>query len=228
MTKPTKPLVNRVLSEETDFLNFSNKVLLLTSSGQMSAAYLTDAVYNWIAAGLQACIIDLTGDIVLSGKQQLLNNTTLRSYDLLRTVQKQGVLSKVGNALLTPCLPFHDIAILGKNWGKLLRDVSQEIPKGMPIILLLGGIDRFTTKYLMNKFSDRYDTMVYMVASAVNPTQTIAELKLVAASRVSIVVTNVTEQLQVRIKPLVQQYPTTKAFKMGATVPLTVVTEHLK
>lgn len=216
--KPKTALDISFSSREKGYLNFSNPVVVVTSCGDGSVTLMRDAVKHWVDTGYEMCLLDFTGDMYLTYTYKLMAEVSgTTTGDMLKQNVNIGknIFKTVKKTLFVPCVPFNDVAIMEQNWGKLLNEVSMVIPEGMPIVILLNGFESFVTRYVVQKLSDKYNTMIFMEGQPSILYSTTAFLQMVATKSIGMVVGNVKNAMASKLQKAFGAYKLSKYFPDG-------------
>lgn len=203
---------------EKGYLNFTNEVVILTSCGDGGVTIMRETVKHWVDTGYSMCVLDFTGDMYLTFNYKLQAETSgTTTGDLLKsnaTVSRTAFKS-IKNSLFVPCVPFNDVALLEQNWGKLLNEVSMAVQENMPIIILLNGFESFITRYVIQKLSAKYNTMLFMEGQPSFMYGVNAFLRMVDTKAIGVIAGNVTNAVAPKLQSMFGAYKLSKFYPKG-------------
>lgn len=231
IVKTRIPLGVKINNMEKGYFNFENSVVLVTSCGDGSLDVLRNSVVEWIKQGTEMCILDFTGDPYFTLKYNLMSEAT--SGKTIGDMLKQnaninsGMFKHINNALFVPCVPFNDIALLEANWGKLLNDIARELPKKMPMVVILHDFGSFITRFVVQKLSAKYNTMMFMRGSPADRMSMQTFLRTVETDKIGIIASVVDKAAATKLQPIMARNKLSKCYQTGTYPPSSVLMEYL-
>lgn len=101
----------------------------------------------------------------------------------------EAIVRDFGNVKLCPTKSFNDIALLGVDWGKVLRKLN-EYAGGYPVILLFNNINDFNVRYTVSKLSTVCPLFIFTTCNPVILTSLSTDIKFLPEHRFRIVAWN--------------------------------------
>lgn len=147
--------------------NYNNIEVIACGGGQSVYRMFQMIEKNMKESETPFVFIDLTGDYYSSTHFKCGDVALLLKNELTEETKKEFTegCRKQGNSVIASCNPYHDILLLGINWGTVIKNINKLFGDKIRVFVLLNSIQSFAVEYTLAKLSTILKSFVFVKSS---------------------------------------------------------------
>lgn len=163
----------------------SSPVYIFASGAGDSLYSMMKNIHMLIDKNPNMVIADFSNDTFLNSKYKL------KAKDSSMMLEDDGVsvatlLKELDRVKIIPTLPYNDIALLGLDWGKIMKKLST-FASGKPILLIFNNINSFSVRYTISKLATIGSLFVFVKCNPVILSSLFSDIRFIPEGRVKLV-----------------------------------------
>jgi hypothetical protein len=190
--------------ERAKFGNPKSEVHIFAAGAGDSMYAMMQEVVKLIEKNPEMLIVDFLNDGYLS-----IRNKWATKYSMLSLSQSELGISDIvklnGRTAIIPSTTFNDIALLGIDWGEMLKKIF-DFANGKPVLMLFNSISSFAVRYTVSKLASLGSLNVFVKSNPIMIQSTFNDIKYIPPARVRMVALDYIEPVKGIIAKIGQTY----------------------
>lgn len=190
--------------ERAKFGNPKSEVHIFAAGAGDSMYSMMQEVVKLIEKNPDMLVVDFLNDGYLS-----IRNKWATKYSMLSLTQSELGISDIvkinGRTAIIPSTTFNDIALLGIDWGEMMKKIY-DFANGKPILMLFNSISSFAVRYTVSKLASLGNLNVFVKSNPIMIQSTFNDIKYIPPARVRLVALDYIEPVKGIIAKIGQTY----------------------
>lgn len=189
--------------------DYSNIQVIACGGGDSLYRMLTMVSNNAKESSKPFVFVDLTGDYINSLHHKCEDVALMFKESM--TEEIKGKITKgcrkVNNSVIVSCDPYHDITLLGVNWGIFLNNLVTMFSNKVNIVILLNSIQSFPVEYTLSKLATIIKARIFVQCTPVLIKYLYGKMSTIPVSRsIKWLVSDYFEDAESMLKAVAQKY----------------------
>lgn len=201
-------LLNEGLSEqEKNTLGSANlsNFYVYTCGGGDSYFSMMRRIKSLADRNQKVILVDFSNSPYLSSACKLTNNRLFSTHLNRDDIPVTDIVRDLGNTKIFPTQSYNDIGLLGMDWGKILKKLS-DYSSGYPVILLFNSINSFNVRYTISKLATVTPLFIFAKCNPLILSSLSTDIKFIPENRARIVATEYIDVVSQMIDVLSKKY----------------------
>lgn len=183
-----------------------NNVYVFTCSAGDSYFSMMKRIKTLLEKNTKVVIADFSNSPFLSTALKLNNSNRMYATHIDKEdVDIVNIVRDLGNSKVFPSQCYNDIALLGMDWGRVLKRLN-DYASGYPIILLFNNFNSFSVRYTVSKLATVCPLFVFAKCNPLILSSLAIDIKFLPENRARIVATEYIDVVKQMIDVLSKKY----------------------